>query len=274
MADSPTIAGNKISTEEITLLNGSAVTAEQVQRVIPAYRTADGAAVDGTAHASIEATTMQNAVAATGNGTSIDTSSMETLLLSVAGITTATIIVEGEFPSGTWNTLNVKNASGGALSTSITANGIYVAHVAGYLNVRARISAWTSGTITVVGTATAAGNKAEMQNVAMPQVLSPQNDGVLTSPKGGSSSNITASTLLLTGPGKLQGVFVAAASATPTLKFWDSTAASSTVLIGTFTPLAATMYTFGPGGIRCTTGIYCTISGTVDCTPIWDPLTT
>ena len=44
-------AGTTISTEEVTTLNGGAVSAQHVQRVVPAARTADGTAVDlGTPH--------------------------------------------------------------------------------------------------------------------------------------------------------------------------------------------------------------------------------
>jgi len=41
-------SGTTISTEEITTLNGGGVSAQHVQRVIPAVRTADGVAVDAT----------------------------------------------------------------------------------------------------------------------------------------------------------------------------------------------------------------------------------
>ena len=49
MADTVDItpgSGTKISTEEVTTLNGGAVTAQHVQRVAAALRTADGTAVD------------------------------------------------------------------------------------------------------------------------------------------------------------------------------------------------------------------------------------
>lgn len=97
-------------------------------------------------------------------------------------------------------------------------------------------------------------------------------DSILTYPKGTTYSNITSSTNVLTGAGKLAGIFVAAASSTPTIKVWDNTAGSGTVLIGTFTPVAATMYTFPYA--RVSTGIYVTISGTVDCTVFVDTTTT
>lgn len=74
MADSPTLpltgSGDstvRVSTEEITTLNGGAVSAEHIQRVVPAARTADGTAVDighaeDSAHASGHAGIMALAV--------------------------------------------------------------------------------------------------------------------------------------------------------------------------------------------------------------------
>jgi len=49
MADNVTVtqgSGTSISTEEVTTLNGGAVSAQHVQRVVPAMRTADGTASD------------------------------------------------------------------------------------------------------------------------------------------------------------------------------------------------------------------------------------
>jgi hypothetical protein len=82
----------------------------------------------------------------------------------------------------------------------------------------------------------------------------------------GSFTNTTASVLVRTGPAALLGVFVAAASATPTIKVWDNTSAAGSVVVNTFTPVAGTYY---PIPARVGTGIYITISGTVDCTVFW-----
>lgn len=187
--------------------------------------------VDGLSYGGVEATTMQNSAVAVGNGTSMDVSGMETLLLAVSGITTATIVVEGELPSGTWNTLNVKNASGGALSTSITANGVYVAAVAGYLNVRARISVWTAGTVVVTGTATAAGNHAEMQNVAMTQRLDSVNDSITAYPFGHNASYISTATTttVKTGAGVLHSIAITETAA-GAITIYDNTAGSGTTI--------------------------------------------
>jgi hypothetical protein len=127
--------------------------------------------VGGVSYAGIESTTMQNAAVAIGNGTSMDISGMESLVLYVSGITSATITVEGEFSSGNWNALTVKSMTSGQLSSTITANGLYIVSIPGLLNARARISTYTSGTITVVGTATAAGNHADVQNVGFRETL-------------------------------------------------------------------------------------------------------
>ena len=75
--------------------------------------------------------------------------------------------------------------------------------------------------------------------------------------------NLTASALVKTGDGNLIGIFVASASATPTIKVWDNTSAATTVLVNTFTPIAGQWY---PIPFHFGVGCYVTISGTVDCT--------
>lgn len=79
-----------------------------------------------------------------------------------------------------------------------------------------------------------------------------------------SYANLAASAAVKDGTGRLKGIFVASASATPTIKLWDNTAASTTTLVNTFTPVAGTMYLFPD--VEFITGLYITISGTVDCT--------
>lgn len=78
-----------------------------------------------------------------------------------------------------------------------------------------------------------------------------------------SNPSINASGQVVIGPGALGGIFVSAASATPTIKLWDNTSAAGTVLLDTFTPVAGTSYYFPP--IAFNVGCYITISGTVIC---------
>ena len=84
--------------------------------------------------------------------------------------------------------------------------------------------------------------------------------------ESGNYNNISTSTLIRTGAGQLLGIFVASASATPTIKVWDNTSAATTVIVNTFTPVAGTFY---PIPANFSTGLYVTIGGTVDCTVFW-----
>lgn len=79
--------------------------------------------------------------------------------------------------------------------------------------------------------------------------------------------NTAASVLVKTGAGRVKGIFVASASATPTIKLWDNTTAATTVLVNTFTPVAGTLYRFLDAEFA--NGLYITISGTVDCTVLY-----
>jgi len=54
-----------------------------------------------------------------------------------------------------------------------------------------------------------------------------------------------------------------------TLKFWDNTAGSGTVLINTFTfPAGSGIYQF-PKGICFNTGLFATVGGTIDYTILY-----
>lgn len=81
---------------------------------------------------------------------------------------------------------------------------------------------------------------------------------------GGVRRNISASTACKASGGMLAGIFVASASATPTIKVWDNpTAASGAIIVNTFTPIAAGWY---PMPFPFSEGLFVEISGTVDCT--------
>ena len=85
--------------------------------------------------------------------------------------------------------------------------------------------------------------------------------------------NISATTNLKTSAGKLKGIFVSAASATPTITIYDSATTTTTkTIISVFTPTAATMYSLMPseGGIFFSNGLYVAISGTVAATFIYE----
>jgi hypothetical protein len=69
--------------------------------------------------------------------------------IQIAGITTATITWEASQDGVTWAGILVTPLSSGTGALTATADGVYRVNVAGLAQIRARISAWTSGTITV-----------------------------------------------------------------------------------------------------------------------------
>jgi len=73
------------------------------------------------------------------------------------------------------------------------------------------------------------------------------------------------------GAGKLKGIFVSAASATPTITVYDEPAGGTTnTLLGVFTPAAATFYPLGVDGAFFNKGLNVVISGTVTATVIYE----
>lgn len=84
----------------------------------------------------------------------------------------------------------------------------------------------------------------------------------------GTYKNISASTLISSERGHLLGIFVASASATPTIKVEDALTDTTPLIVNTFTPSAGTFY---PIPADYGTGLYVAISGTVDCTVFYKP---
>jgi ABC-type nitrate/sulfonate/bicarbonate transport system substrate-binding protein len=82
---------------------------------------------------------------------------------------------------------------------------------------------------------------------------------------------ITASANIKPMAGKLKGIFVSAASSTPTITVYDSAAATTTAtILGVFTPAAATSYILPLEGAYAKNGIYVVISGTVSATVLYE----
>lgn len=96
--------------------------------------------------------------------------------------------------------------------------------------------------------------------------LDDTNDSITNYPKC-SYVNLSASALVKTGAGQIYGVIINSHTS-GTLKLWDNTAASSTVLCNTITFAAGERFipllgaTFG-------TGLYATIGGTADLTILY-----
>lgn len=100
--------------------------------------------------------TMQNAAVAVGNGIPVngfnpDDGGYVTLTAQVQGITTATVTWEATIDGTNWVAVQFTNLTDGVDATTATSDGLYRIVISGFAQVRARISAWTSGTITVTG---------------------------------------------------------------------------------------------------------------------------
>lgn len=95
--------------------------------------------------------TLQSAAAATGNGTEADVKGLTALALQVTGTFSATVTWEGTLDGTNWIAIVVLNRNAGTQATTATAAGLYLANVAGLALFRARVSAFTSGAVTVTG---------------------------------------------------------------------------------------------------------------------------
>lgn len=103
---------------------------------------------------------MQNAAAAEGNGTVLDVTTSAgglcTLVCQVSGTFSGTITWEATVDGTNWVATGFTAMSDeSTVATTATAAGLFRKNVKGLMKVRARISTYASGNITVVGQAVA-----------------------------------------------------------------------------------------------------------------------
>jgi hypothetical protein len=197
-----------------------------------------GASAPQVQAAVIDSSPLQAAAAAVGDGTAVAVEGMETAIMAVSGTFVGTVVFEGLGPDDVWYTLQAKPVGGHVLVQSVTAAGAWIVHVAGYTSVRARVSAYTSGSITVAATLVSAGNHADVQNVAFREKLDAVNDAITTYPLGHSTTIITTATTttIKTGAGVILAVYVLGGTL-GAVTGYDNTAGSGTVNIPTITPI-------------------------------------
>ena len=93
---------------------------------------------------------IQSAATATGNGRNLGVMDWAHVIFSVTGTFVGTITFEGTLDGANWTSIQAYNLSDGAVSTTTITTGLYGYSVAGLGDVRARISAYTNGSITVL----------------------------------------------------------------------------------------------------------------------------
>lgn len=101
------------------------------------------------------ATTMQNAATASGNGTSLPATGFAGAIInivsSVAMSGGTTVNFEASVDDTTWVAINAHKIGTQSLATTTTSDGDYRVSTAGYKSIRARISAYSAGTVTIKG---------------------------------------------------------------------------------------------------------------------------
>ena len=101
----------------------------------------------------VDKATLQDAAEATGNGYTMDVGGKASLTLQVTGTFSGTVTFEASLDGSNWVSRSGIDGSGNKSSTATT-TGIYQFNIDGIKYFRARISAYTSGSITVVARAT------------------------------------------------------------------------------------------------------------------------
>ena len=93
--------------------------------------------------------TLQNGATATGVGNVANTIGHAGAALQVSGTFVGTITWQATVDGANWVAVRATNLTSGTQATTATAAGIYFIPVAGLAGIRANITAYTSGTITV-----------------------------------------------------------------------------------------------------------------------------
>lgn len=101
--------------------------------------------------------TMQAGAAVTGAGFLMNVGQLGSVVAQVSGSFVGTVTFESTTDGANWNAVPSVSLSTGVVSTTTTVPGSFQCPVAGAQLFRARISAYTSGAITVIGIGTAAG---------------------------------------------------------------------------------------------------------------------
>jgi len=94
--------------------------------------------------------TIQNAAAATGNGTILDTFGSNGVLLQIVGTFVGTVTFNGTVDGTNYVAIRGINKNSGAVANNATAAGLWFIPLDGEIKFKAEITAYTSGSITVV----------------------------------------------------------------------------------------------------------------------------
>ena len=156
MADNTLQGGTDlISTDELTLLNGGAVSGFKVQRVKVGYGV-DGSLQDVTSAAPLPMTniadvdnTATGSLAAAAATVVLTISGKSSASVQLSGTWVGTVTFEGTVDGTTWNNVNAVAATTSTPQPTTTVNGLYRLTPGGLSQIRANMTAYTSGSVTV-----------------------------------------------------------------------------------------------------------------------------
>ena len=97
--------------------------------------------------------TLQDAVKKNDDGTAMTVAGYASLVLQVSGAFTATVNFEATQDGTNWVAILAQDKNAGSQATTTTTAGIFEIPVAGLKQVRARVSGYSAGAVTVKGTA-------------------------------------------------------------------------------------------------------------------------
>lgn len=213
---------------------------------------------------------IRDSITAVDTSIVLDVESLATLAVDIRGTFTATLQFEATVDGENWFSINLASITSFGQSSSVTTAGAWWGTVAAYQKVRVRCSAYTSGTISVVGRAISAGGLEGLLalafdstnnwlDVGLGNALSKGTDSIESRPEGTTYSNKTASAnAIRSGSGILVGMYVNSTSA-GTIKIYDSLTQAGDVINNTITPAIG----YHPlGNASFSTGLSVTIGGT------------
>ena len=212
---------------------------------------------------------MQNAVAATANGTNLIVTGYGVSVLLVTGTFVANISFETSVDAGTtWIPISATQIGAGDIVTVATVPGIYRITAAGMDLIRARVT-WTSGTVTVNGRSSNAINANKIVKLGTGNLTVGAVNIATPTPATLSSAATTNATLVKATAGTLYSVTASnVGAAAAFLKVFNLTTAPT---VGTSVPLLTipiaasgiANITFGAQGMRLTAGISFSITNLV-----------
>lgn len=145
-------AGATIATDEVTTLNGGAVSAVQVQRVKVTYG-ADSFATDVSNTTPLPTTgidtTATGSIAGAGQTVSISLNGQSGVAVQITGTWDGTLQFEGTVDGTTWATVNGVVAGTSTPGVTTIKNGVVRITPSGLAQVRVNATIWNSGTANI-----------------------------------------------------------------------------------------------------------------------------